>query len=172
MKKGRGGQVGWAEAWMAPGLGANERLSGIDELIRWYRLEKQLTRVRSGAFGRPPYPPLAMFKALLLQEWYGLSGPGTEEALKDRLSFRRFWGFTLEEATPDETTLCRFRQDLGSALLGKLLELVNAELDRHGVFLRRGTMIDATIVQAEARPPGKEAAAGGERGGPSRRGLD
>ena len=162
MKKGSGGQLGWAEAWMAPGLGVNERLCKIDDLIRWYRVEKQLARVRSGEFGRPPYPPLAMFKALLLQEWYGLSGPGTEEALKDRLSFRRFCGFALEDATPDETTLCRFRQDLGAALLGKLLELVNAELDRHGVFLKRGTMIDATIVQAEARPPGQDAPAGAQ----------
>ena len=51
-----------------------------------------------------------MFKALLLQQWYGLSDPGLEEALGDRLSFRRFCGFALDEATPDETTICRFRQ--------------------------------------------------------------
>jgi len=32
-----------------------------------------------------------MFKALLLQQWYGLSDPGLEEAICDRLSFSGFW---------------------------------------------------------------------------------
>ena len=52
-----------------------------------------------------------MLKALYLQALYDLSDPGFEEALLDRLSFRRFCGFTLDGGTPDETTICRFRAD-------------------------------------------------------------
>lgn len=140
---------------MAPGLGANATLERIDALVKWYRFEKLLKRVRPGQTGRPPYPALKMFKALLLQQWYALSDPGLEEALGDRLSFRRFCGFALEEGTPDETTLCRFRQALIAAGLSqKLLLELNRQLDKRGLILRTGTMIDATLVAAQARPPG------------------
>jgi IS5 family transposase len=161
MKRGTGGQLGWAEAFMAPGLGVNARLLKIDELVKWYRFEKLLARVRPGESGRPPCPALSMFKALLLQQWYGLSDPGLEEALNDRLSFRRFCGFALDEATPDETTICRFRQALIAAgLRDRLLEELNRQLERRGVFLKQGTMIDATLVAAQAAPPPLSAGAG------------
>ena len=154
MKLGRSGQLGWAEAFMAPGLGANAKLAKIDDLVKWYRFEKLLARVRAGESGRPPYPALSMFKALLLQQWYGLSDPGLEEALSDRLSFRRFCGFALDEATPDETTICRFRQALiAGGLRDRLLEELNRQLERRGLFLKQGTMIDATLVTAQAAPP-------------------
>ena len=64
-----------------------------------------------------------MFKALLLAQWYGLSDEALEETLNDRLSFRRFAGFELDEDTPDHTTFCRFRNDLAAAgLTAKLFE--------------------------------------------------
>lgn len=155
MRTDRGGQLGFVEAFLAPGLGVNATLERIDGLVKWYRFEKLLKRVRPGTTGRPPYPALKMFKALLLQQWYGLSDPGLEEALSDRLSFRRFCGFALDEGTPDETTLCRFRQALIAAGLSeKLLLELNRQLDKRGLILRTGTMIDATLVAAQARPPG------------------
>lgn len=49
-----------------------------------------------------------MLKALLLQTCYGLSNRELAEALCDRLSFRRSCGFALDEASPDDTTLCRY----------------------------------------------------------------
>lgn len=161
MARGRGDQLGWAEAFMAPGLGVNARLDRIDGLVKWYRFEKLLLRVRRGESGRPPYRPLSMFKALLLQQWYGLSDPSLEEALNDRLSFRRFCGFALDETTPDETTVCRFRQALIAAgLHGRLLAELNRQLERRGVMLKQGTMIDATLVAAQAAAPPHAAGAG------------
>ena len=59
-----------------------------------------------------------MLKALYLQALYDLSDPGLEEALLDRLSFRRFCGFALDERTPDETTICRFRAAVAAGVLG------------------------------------------------------
>lgn len=154
MKRGQDGQLGLAEAFMAKGLGSNGRLEKIAVLVDWSRFERLLSRVRPGESGRPPYRALAMFKALLLQQWYGLSDPGLEEALGDRLSFRRFCGFALDETTPDETTLCRFRQALiGGGLRDRLLEELNRQLEGRGLVLKQGTMIDATLVAAQARPP-------------------
>ena len=49
-----------------------------------------------------------MFKCLLLQQWYTLSDPQLEEALADRLSFRRFVGLPLDEEVPDYSTISRF----------------------------------------------------------------
>jgi IS5 family transposase len=95
-----------------------------------------------------------MFKALLLAQWYGLSDLGLEEALNDRLSFRRFTALGLDGATPDHTTLCRFRNDLAAAgLAEKLFEEMNRQLERLGLVLKRGTLIDATLVEAAVRPP-------------------
>lgn len=95
-----------------------------------------------------------MLKALLLQQWYGLSDPGLEEALLDRVSFRRFCGFALDAATPDETTLCRFRNALKEAGLGEaVFNEVLRQLEVAGFVLKTGTLIDATLVQCAVRPP-------------------
>jgi len=59
--------------------------------------------------GRPGYPVLVLFRALLLQSLYGLSDRELEDALADRLSFKRFVGLSLEDATPDHTVLNRLR---------------------------------------------------------------
>jgi transposase, IS5 family len=75
--------------------------------------------LRRGRLGRPPYPVLVLFKVLLLQRWYGLSDEAMEDALADRLSFRRFAGLGLEEKLPDASTLCRFRCDMAAAKLGE-----------------------------------------------------
>jgi IS5 family transposase len=129
-------------------------LDRIGKLVKWYRFEKLLARLHEAATGRPAYPSLVMFKALLLAQWYGLSDLGLEEALNDRLSFRRFTGLGLDGDTPDHTTLCRFRNDLAAAgLAEKLFEEMNRQLERLGLVLKRGTLIDATLVEAATKPP-------------------
>jgi transposase, IS5 family len=130
-----------------PGSGAMRGLSGAP-------IERLVADIHPGETGRPPYWPLAMFKALLLQQWYGLSDPGLEEALLDRVSFRRFCGFALDAAIPDETTLCRFRNALKAAERGEaLFAAIGAQLDASGFVLRKGTLIDATLVASAAAAP-------------------
>ena len=143
------GQGSFAEAFLGPGIGRNRRLERIAGLIDWSEVEGLARQVRKGETGRPPHDPLAMVKALLLQQWYGLSDPGLEEALLDRVSFRRFCGFGLDGATPDETTICRFRGDLAAAgLASRVFTAVLAQLDAKGLILREGTIVDATLVEA------------------------
>src|SRR5471030_980054 len=105
----RTGQVGFVEAFLSTkgGAGHLDRLTG---LVKWYRFEKLIGHLRNETSpGRPGYPALVLFKAVLLQSLYGLSERELEEALDDRLSFRRFVGLSLEEAVPDHTVLNRFR---------------------------------------------------------------
>ena len=91
-------------------------LDEIDRLIDWKPLEKLLRKKLQrvvNAVGNPAYPPLSMFKILLLQRWYNLSDVAAEESLYDRLSFVRFVGLSLDhDEVPDSSTICRFRQSL------------------------------------------------------------
>ena len=99
--------------------------------------------------GAPAYPPLVMVKGLLLQQWYGLSDPGLEEALWDRLSFRVFCGLPLGETAPNYSTINRFRNALREKRLDEqLFDAVNCQLDGRGLMLRKGMLIDASLVPA------------------------
>lgn len=145
---------GFADAFADPRLGTNETLDRIGSLIDWSPLEGLAREVRSGVTGRPPYAPLAMLKALYLQAMYDLSDPGLEAALLDRVSFRRFCGWGLADGTPDETTLCRFRQAAAErGVLERAFAAVNVQLDAKGLILRRGTLMDATLVAAKHNRP-------------------
>jgi IS5 family transposase len=154
-------QLGFASAFADPRLGSNKKLEEIDRLIDWSALEPLAQRVRPGKEGRPPYEPLGMLKALYLQRLYDLSDPDLEGVLGDRLSFRRFCGFTLEDGTPDETTILRFRHDAAKAgVLEQCFALVTAQLEAKGLVLRAGTMMDASIIRAQRQPPPMSAGRG------------
>lgn len=131
-----------------------EKLERIDGLLDWERVDRLLDAINAAKRGGRGYPPLTMLKALLLAQWHDLSDPGLEDALSDRLSFRRFCGFPLDEETPDETSFVRFRaklRDLG--LYETLFAEVNRQLEAKGAMVKTGTLVDATIIEARAKPP-------------------
>src|SRR3954471_13672582 len=78
-------------------------LDELCELIDWNEIATQLKSVYASVKGEAAWPPLAMFKALLLSIWYDLSDVRLAEALDDRASFRLFCGFSRTEATPERT---------------------------------------------------------------------
>ena len=94
------GRPSLAEFLLPEKLGHNERLERIDEAVDWDRLGGVVAGIYASGEGRPSYPPLTMVKVLLLEQWYNLSDPQMEEALGDRLSFRRFVGLGLQDDTP------------------------------------------------------------------------
>ncbi|MBB4421600.1 IS5 family transposase [Bradyrhizobium sp. CIR48] len=151
----RTGQPSFVEALMPKGAGANAALDRLAGLVKWYRFEKLIGHLRDeGSPGRPGYPVLVLFRAVLLQSLYGLSERELEEALGDRLSFKRFVGLSLEDAAPDHTVLNRFRNQLvEQGLLEKLFGELDRQLENAGVILKRGTMLDATLIQAVSAPP-------------------
>src|SRR5690606_38181643 len=151
----RTGQLGFADA-VVGGTG-NRSLARLAGLVRWYRFDKLLGKLRDGGPGRAAWPPLVLFKALLLGALYGLSERELEEALGARLSFRRFVGLGLEESVPDHSVLNRFRNELvGLGLFDKLFGELDKQLEAAGVVLKRGTMLDATVIEAVSRPPDGE----------------
>ena len=96
-----------------------------------------------------------------------------EEALWDRVSFKRFVGLSLEDAAPDHSTISRFRKEVAKRGLGRrLFEELGRQLDERGLLVKKGTLLDATIVEAQVKRPAVVARLGGEeREGPGR-GLD
>lgn len=81
--------------------------------------------------GRPSYLPLLMVKLLLLQQWYEASDP----AMGERLSFRRFAGFGLQDRAPDHSTISRFRTHLAiTSLAEALFAAVKQQLATCGVL--------------------------------------
>jgi len=141
--------------------GGNRRLDRILALLDWGPLEALLSDVYASERGRPSYPALVHLRILLLQGWYGLSDPGMEEALGDRLSFRRFVGLSLEERVPDHSSISRFRSLLAKrGLAEQLFAEVVRQLDTKGVTIRQGTLIDATVIDAAAAEPSRQKGGG------------
>jgi IS5 family transposase len=124
----------------------------MDGVIPWGELAASVADVfddaEPGRGGRPHWPLVLMVKCLILQKWFGLSDPGLEEMLRDRLSFRRFVGLSLEEATPDETTFVKFRGRLVARGHGStLFDAVKKLLEERGVIVNQGTLVDASVQQ-------------------------
>lgn len=148
------GQKSFADDLVAEAAGANAMLEQTDRLVDWREIEALLSGLRGGAMGAPAYPSLVLFKALLLQQWYGLSDPALEDALTDRLSFRRFIGLGLSEQVPDHSTLWRFRDQLAtSGLVEKAFALVTGQIENSGFVLKQGTLIDASLIRSAVNPP-------------------
>lgn len=111
---------------------------------------------RSG--GRPTIGIDRMLRIHFLQHWFELSDPGAEEALYDSRAMRQFVGIDLgKEPVPDETTICKFRHLMERHNLGgELFRLVNVYLEENGLKLNRGTIVDATIIDAPRSTKNKE----------------
>jgi transposase, IS5 family len=111
--------------------------------------------------GRPPIGLERMLRIYFLQQWFNLSDPALEEALYDSLAMRSFVGIDLgREPVPDETTVCKFRHLLEKHEIGRqLFEQVHVHLEKQGIKVSRGTIVDATIISA----PSSTKNAAGER---------
>jgi IS5 family transposase len=148
--------TGFADYFIEQRKNSNYFLDKIDQFIDWKNIEKLLKKKYKKTFsadGRPAYPPLSMFKLLLLQKWYGLSDPGLEETLNDRISFIRFSGFSISSPLPDHSTICRFRNTiLELGLYEKLFEEIMKQLESKGLLVREGAIVDATIIESSRRP--------------------
>jgi len=141
-------------------------LARLDAAVPWSKLIARILELPEYAKyiqdpGRPgerPIDPRVMVKGLLLAKWYNLSDPQLEEQLKDRISFRRFVGLSQQDRTPDETTFVKFRRRLREANLDTVIfDTILAHIDRQGLLLKQGTIVDATIIeQARGRKTGEK----------------
>ena len=129
-------------------------LAQMDALVPWQRLIDALSPSyfpnAAGKRGRPPIGLERMLRIYFLQQWYALADEALEDAIYDSQAMRDFIGIDLAiESVPDATTLLRFRHLLEKhALTQRIFEEINASLAEQGLFMREGTIVDATIVAA------------------------
>jgi transposase, IS5 family len=134
---------------------ASSSLDGLAGILDWNEIVGLLGGIHANSKGEAAWPPLAMFKALLLAVWYDLSDVKLAEALDDRASFRRFCGFSGSEATPERTAFVRFRKALIAQGLDRLLfQSVTAQLKARAVTVKTGTLVDATIIASASEGDG------------------
>ena len=137
-------------------------LAEMEQVIPWDALLALIEPVYPKAGrGRRPYPLATMLRIHLMQNWFGLSDPGMEEALYEIVPLRQFARLSATQALPDETTILNFRRLLETHdLSAQLLEAVNAHLRTRGLLLQKGTIVDATIIHAPSSTKNRE----GQRG--------
>src|SRR5215212_3862822 len=139
-------------------------LDVVQGLIAWAAIDRHLAPIYASATGEQAWPPLSIFKALLLAVWYDLSDVKLAEALDDRASFRRFCGFAAEEPTPERTAFVRFRRALLARDLDRVLfAAVTDQLDAQGVIVKTGTLVDATLIASASIKIDDEARWAGHR---------
>lgn len=87
------GQPSFVEALMPKGAGANAALDRLAGLVKWYRFEKLIGHLRDeGSPGRPGYPVLVLFRAVLLQSLYGLSNASSRRRWATGCRSSASWG--------------------------------------------------------------------------------
>ncbi len=153
-------EMGFADTMVDGGRRTAALLQRLDDATPWERLAEPIAalpeytnagpgRLRGGA----AWDPTLMLKCLMLAKWFNLSDPGLEEALMDRVSFRRFVGLSFNDATPDETTFVNFRKRLREAQIhDAIFDSVVEHLDSKGFLVREGTIGDHRAVP---RPPAR-----------------
>ena len=98
--------------------------------------------------GRPAYDYVLLFKILILQRYYNVSDDAIEYAILDRLSFMRFLGLGINDPVPDAKTIWLFRDKLTAGNgVEKLFAHLDKQLDKDGIIVHKGKLIDASIVE-------------------------
>lgn len=123
----------------------------IDALLDWKRIEAHLSSVYCSKEGGASYPPIMMFRAILLQIWHNISDVQTEKMLSRDLLFRRFCGLSFTDSVPDHSTISRFRTQLNKhGLYDKIFSEVNRQLAENGAIVKVGevSIVDASVIEA------------------------
>lgn len=126
-------------------------LEAMDDIIPWKVLIDMITPYYySGKRGRPPIPLETMLRMYLVQNWFNLSDLGTEEEIAESYSIRNFLKINFfEQQIPDSTTLLKFRHLIEEHKLPEKIFLeINNILERAGLMMQGGTIVDATIISA------------------------
>lgn len=133
----------------------NSFLKEIDSVVDFERLRPILSKNGIGtknACGNKAYDSLIMFKTLLLQKFYSLGDEEAELAVKTNILYMSFVGLSLDDTSPDASTIGRFRQSLmANKLYDELFNDVKAQLEVHGLMFQSGRtiIVDATLVKSD-----------------------
>ena len=151
--------LGFADFALANSFKHNRSLKLMDKLnssLNWDRIESVLMShytVGTSAEGADAYPPLLLFKCLMLQKWFRInSDPELENQINDRLSFKKFLQLPLDKPSPDHSTFSRFRTRLSKGAMDQLNSEILRQFEGQGLTINEGIAVDARLVQSASRP--------------------
>ena len=131
-------------------------LAKISVLVNWSEfaaIVSVLDKTQTGKGGRPPIDFEVKLKMLFLQYTFNLSDEELEDQLIDRLSFQQFTGLSYNEEIPDFTTIWHFKEALiKQQLMDKIFVAIVSQIEKHGLILKKRTMVDARIIESSTRP--------------------
>ena len=135
-----------------------EFLAQIERIVPW---KEWLVLIQpcyyKGERGNKPYPLETMLRLYLLQNLYDLSDEATAAEAIDSRAFSDFCGVDSSNQVPDGDTIGRFRNLLvKNGLQEKLFAQVVAALMKRGMILKKGTIVDSTIISAPSSTKHKE----------------
>ena len=135
-----------------------EFLEQIERIVPW---KEWLAMIQpcyyKGERGNKPYPLETMLRLYLLQNLYDLSDEATVAEAIDSRAFSEFCGVDSSNQIPNGDTLGRFRNLLiRNGLQEKLFAQVVAALMERGLILKKGTIVDSTIISAPSSTKNKE----------------
>jgi len=153
------GSIGFADFALASSLKHNRSLKlmkKLDKAIDWSRIEDILLShytVGTSAQGADAYPPMLLFKCMLLQKWFRISSdPELENQINDRLSFKKFLGLSLSKPSPDHSTFSRFRSRVSKNAMDQINSEILRQFEAKGLTINEGVAIDARLVKSASRP--------------------
>ena len=136
------------------------RIMDIANSIDWNSIQAVLTghyQVGTSKQGADAYPPLLLFKCLLLQKWFHIdSDPELESQINDRISFKKFLGLSLNDPSPDHSTFSRFRKRLTKNTMDQINSVILRQFEQQGLNINEGVAIDARLVKSVSRPVSNE----------------
>ncbi len=124
--------------------------------INWSRVESILLShytVGTSEEGARAYPPLMLFKCLLLQKWFRIpSDPELENQINDRLSFKSFLGLAFSQPAPDHSTFSRFRGRMSKEAMDQINSEILRQFEQQGLSINEGVAVDARLVKSASKP--------------------
>ena len=135
-----------------------EFLAQIEQIIPWGEWETIIQPYYyKGERGNKPYGLELMLHLHILQNLYDLSDESTAAEVIDSRAFSDFCGVESSNQVPDGDTIGRFRNILvKNGLQEKLFVQVLALLAERGLILKKGTIVDSTIITAPSSTKNRE----------------
>ena len=151
--------LGFADFALASSIKHNRSLKNMEKLdkaIEWSRVDAILMNhytVGTSGEGADAYPPLLLFKCMLLQKWFHIdSDPELENQINDRLSFKKFLHLALSKPSPDHSTFSRFRSRLSKEAIDQINSEILRQFENQGLSINEGIAVDARLVKSASRP--------------------
>ena len=135
-----------------------ELLDRMEQIIPWDRWIGIVNPYYyKGERGNKPYPLERMLRIYVIQNLYNLADMAAKNEIMDSRAFSDFCGVDSSNQVPDGDTIGRFRNIMTTnGLQDKLFDDVVRVLESEGLILRRGTIVDSTLIASPSSTKNKK----------------